>query len=99
MTLNPQDKKLVDPATFDNPLCAKISPIHFYVDEDDEIVRPEVSNKSYDTAIETCKKCSHATDCAEWGIKKEKWGVWGGLTPQERVKIRRRRKISLRDSK
>lgn len=95
-----QNNKIVDPRNFENPLCAKANPILFYVDDEDEIdVKPEFSNKSYDDAIKICRQCSHSTDCAEWGIRNEKWGLWGGLTPQERVKIRRRRKINLRDSK
>ncbi len=92
--------KIIEPSTFEKPACARENPIYFYVDDDDEVDLPaELSNKSYDKAVEICKECFHKVDCAEWGIRYEKWGVWGGLTPLERIRVRRKRGIRVSDSK
>ena len=42
-----------------------------------------------------CGRCPHLQECAEWGIKKERYGIWGGLTAGQRNKIRRQRGIRL----
>lgn len=91
--------KLVHPKTFEEPLCAEVGPTFFYLDDDDDdTVSLSQINNSYKTALEICAKCSHITDCAEWGIQKERWGVWGGLTPPQRANIRRKRNITLKDA-
>jgi len=90
---------LPEPKKFEEPLCAQVGFQFFYIDdEDDDTVPEEMKNNSYKTAIEICKMCIHKTECAEWGIYREKWGVWGGLTPYDRVTIRKRFKITLLDS-
>lgn len=89
-------EKLRDPRTYETPLCAQTSPTFFFLDDDDDPTIPEEAlNKSYATALEICRMCDHRTECAEWGIRHERWGVWGGLTPPQRVQIRRTRKITL----
>lgn len=94
-----QEKKLVNPQTFTNPLCAEVGPQFFFIDdEDDTTIDPETANVSYNIALSICQKCSHITDCAEWGIRQERWGVWGGLTPNDRSIIRRKRNITLRET-
>jgi len=40
-----------------------------------------------------CKKCPHKNECAEWAIKNELFGFWGGLSPKERTNIRRDKRI------
>ena len=42
-----------------------------------------------------CRGCSHRIECAEWGIRKEAFGIWGGLAPRERLSVRRDRRINL----
>jgi hypothetical protein len=44
-----------------------------------------------------CRTCPHKAECAEWGIKNEVHGIWGGLVPKERFSIRLSRNISLRE--
>lgn len=38
-----------------------------------------------------CRRCPVSSECAAWGIAHEQHGVWGGLTPQERITARWRR--------
>ena len=90
------DEKLREPRTYENPMCAQTSPSFFFLDdEDDDTINKETANFSYATALQICKMCEHSAECAEWGIRHEKWGVWGGLTPPQRATIRRTRKITL----
>jgi hypothetical protein len=41
----------------------------------------------------TCNNCPIRQACGEYGIKWEKFGVWGGLTNVERREIRRKRNL------
>lgn len=93
-----ENKKLVEPRSFSNPLCAEVSPSFFYLDDkDDDTIDSASANVNYDNAVSICKRCEHITECAEWGLYKERWGVWGGLTPYDRTLMRKKRKITLLD--
>ena len=76
------------PWEFDNPLCAEIGPAYFFLEDDG---RP-YSHNEYKMVKSLCGTCIHQSDCAEWGIANETFGVWGGLSPRERQSIRRRRR-------
>lgn len=82
------------PRDYENPLCAEVSPTFFYIDDVDE-QDSDTSQKTYNEAAEICKNCSHIEECAEWGIRNERHGFWGGLSPHDRIAIRRKRKITL----
>ena len=43
----------------------------------------------------TCNGCPLIQICADYAIKHEKYGFWGGTTPYERRTIRNKRKIRL----
>ena len=73
------------PREFENPLCAQV---------DGELWFPEKSGDSK-PAKSICLQCSHITECAEWGIKHEAFGIWGGLSNNQRREIRRRRGIAV----
>lgn len=42
-----------------------------------------------------CGACPMFDDCREWGIRHEKYGWWGGLSPMDRVRYRRTHGIVL----
>lgn len=42
-----------------------------------------------------CAECPMRAACAEYGLKWEEHGIWGGLTPMDRRLLRRQRKIVL----
>ncbi len=46
-----------------------------------------------EAAKNLCAACPFVAPCAEWAIRRERWGVWGGLTEDERQAIRRARGI------
>lgn len=92
-------ENLTDPRDFEKPLCAEVGFSFFYLDDkDDDTIEDASSNPSYALALSICEKCKHISECAEWGVYKEKYGVWGGLTPYDRMKIRKKRKITVLDS-
>lgn len=42
-----------------------------------------------------CRRCPVRDECLEHALVHEMWGVWGGLTPLERRRLRRARGIEL----
>lgn len=39
-----------------------------------------------------CRHCPHRQPCLEWALEnRQKHGVWGGTTPQERLNILKKR--------
>lgn len=86
------------PWQFDQPICSQVGVELFYIDDRDD-VRPKVAVLAdYNIARKICDSCVHKIDCAEWGIEHEVHGLWGGLTPQERAKIRKNRGIVVNTS-
>lgn len=77
------------PWDFEDPLCAEVGvEIFFNVDKDDSKIL-HVPLGEYSMARKICEKCVHKIECAQWGIENETHGVWGGLSPNERNKIRK----------
>jgi hypothetical protein len=81
--------KLKPPWQFENPLCAELGPYYYYLEEEES----EYSRNDINKAKSLCNMCDHKFDCAEWGIAKERFGIWGGLNSRERSLIRRRRRV------
>lgn len=50
---------------------------------------------AYATAKAVCRDCWIVDQCAEWAVRHEGDGVWGGLSPREREQIRTRRGLFL----
>ena len=80
-----------EPREYENPLCAEVSGDFWFPDTQADInaVQDATAAKSI------CRRCSHRTECAEWGIRKEYYGIWGGLTLRERQVIRRQKGIRI----
>jgi len=70
------------PWNFENPACAEIGMEPFYpeVDEGDRVHTKQ--------AISICNRCPHLAECAEWGLYRERFGIWGGTTASKRTRIR-----------
>jgi WhiB family redox-sensing transcriptional regulator len=77
------------PTQFENPLCSEI---------DTELFFPENGEQSQAaTAKSICKKCPHITECFEWALHNERYGIWGASSPRDRKKLRNKLKIKLRE--
>jgi len=85
-----------EPHEFEVPLCAQVGGDLFFPDQENEgkLVRINIA-----AAKSICHSCQHITECAEWGIRKERHGIWGALTGHERNIIRRQRNIRLEEDK
>ena len=42
-----------------------------------------------------CLTCPHLAPCRDWGVRHERFGIWGGTTQRERQRIRRELGITL----
>lgn len=42
-----------------------------------------------------CGACPERVTCARWGLEREEFGIWGGMTARERARERRIRGIRL----
>lgn len=42
-----------------------------------------------------CSACVERAGCARWGLEREEFGIWGGMTARERARERRIRGIRL----
>lgn len=49
----------------------------------------------YRPAKRVCSSCHFLAECAEYALHHVSDGVWGGMTPNERVHMRARRRIRM----
>jgi hypothetical protein len=75
---------------FKNPSCAEVGTEVFFPDINDPNHRAHTK-----IAISICNRCPFQTECAEWGITRERYGIWGGLNVEDRNRIRASRGITL----
>ena len=80
-----------EPREYENPLCAQIGGDFWFPEREEGAV--SYIDGQYAKSI--CKRCIHKVECAEWGIRKETFGIWGGLAHRERLQERRDRRINL----
>jgi hypothetical protein len=79
----------------DKPACME-NPSLFYDDDyqpetvdGTQLTRAGIKS-SQDAAVRrVCGDCPFRHPCAEWGIKRERHGWWGGLSPDQRADIRK----------
>lgn len=71
-------------------LCREVGTEFFYTEEG-----KETDISVYSLGRKICAGCRVREACLEWGVQHEEHGLWGGLTPRERQKIRKSRNIIL----
>lgn len=81
-----------EPWNFEDPRCREIGSELFFAERSSGLTTVYAEH-----ARTICGKCIHKSDCAEWGINNEGYGIWGGLTQQQMRSIRKQRRIILRD--
>lgn len=82
------------PWDFEAPLCREVGTESFYPELEDGN-KNDMSHERIANAKRICRMCEHRTACAEWAIHNEVHGIWGGMTPMDRRRVRRRRRIRL----
>ena len=80
-----------EPSQYEAPSCATIGGDFWFPDTKVDV--NSVADTKFATSI--CNRCPHRRECAEWGITKEYFGIWGGLTMRQRQVIRSQRGIRL----
>ena len=80
------------PEEYESPSCATIGGDFWFPDAKVDIK----SARDAAMAKSICNRCPHKTECAQWGIFKEYFGIWGGLNQRERQAIRQQRGITIR---
>ncbi len=71
------------PAFFDDPTRACNG-------EDPEIFFPDEGNHTVYLAKRICGRCKFSIECGQWAMERpEPFGVWGGLTQNDRRRLRR----------
>jgi hypothetical protein len=70
------------PWNYEDPRCKNIDTEIFYP--------PEAEHpREINYILSICGNCVHQVECADWGIKNERFGIWGGLTHGKRAHIRK----------
>jgi len=85
------DNYVRDPREYESPLCAEVDGEYWFPED----ISGNGKYEGVNLAKRICGNCRHRTECAEWGINKERYGMWGGLTSNQRRIIRRQRGIVL----
>ena len=81
-----------EPSHYEAPSCATIGGDFWFPDKEQGSV--SLAEAQYAKSI--CSRCPHRKECAEWGIHKENFGIWGGLNEGQRRLVRRKRRIALK---
>ena len=84
------------PWDFEEPACAEVGVSMFFQTDKDEPTEASIHDNDYRYGKKVCSTCIHQSECTEWGIENEVYGLWGGLTPNERRAFRTKNKIPLK---
>ena len=77
------------PWEFENPLCSEV---------DTELFFPDIGSSSQAfNAKKICNRCPHISECFEWGLHNERFGVWGGASEFDRRKLRAKLNIKIQE--
>ncbi len=74
---------------FTNATCKEIG-LEFFFQEHHSATSSEERK-----AKQICKECPVMKECLEWGLAHESYGIWGGTSPRERMRIRKKRGIEV----
>jgi len=84
------------PWEYEDPSCASVGGDFWFPEFDRNaltIVNADEKQVEAKVAKSICNGCIHKIECQQWGLKHERYGIWGGLSERERYPIRRRLNI------
>ena len=70
----------LDMSWTDGAACAGLNPDDWF---------PVVYTQAHEDARRVCLTCPCVVACRQHGLDHERYGTWGGLTPQDRQRVRR----------
>lgn len=82
-----------EPRFYENPSCAEIGGDLFFPEKENS----QFGNIEIAMAKKICRSCPHQSECADWGLRNERFGIWGGLTESDRRRGRRELNIKLKE--
>lgn len=83
------------PWEYEEPACAEVGTNIFFQPDRDDPEQKGMVDGEYRYARKVCETCPHKMECAEWGIANETYGMWGGLSPVDRNRLRKLRRIPI----
>ena len=87
-----------NPRDFENPGCASPAVADLFFAKDPDEPGYKNADSDYKQAKTICMSCQFRIECADWGIKNELFGMWGGLTPKERQRFRKINGLKVSDT-
>jgi WhiB family redox-sensing transcriptional regulator len=69
---------------WDHAACQGVDPDAFFPPREE----PRITKLRVAAAKAICAGCTVQTQCLEWAVAHERWGIWGNTTPTERRHIR-----------
>lgn len=84
------------PWEYEDPSCASVGGDFWFPEIEKGVVLLSGSDGrriESQVAKSICKSCIHKIECQQWGLKHERFGIWGGLAEPDRNIIRRRLNI------
>lgn len=84
------------PWEYEDPSCASVGGEFWFPEKDAGSLGLTVVNyQSAEVVLAktVCNSCTHKTECGQWGLKHERYGIWGGLGERERNHTRMRLNI------
>ena len=73
------------PWQFEEPSCAEVGGDFWFPEKNGIAIELQIAKK-------ICASCTHKTECLEWALANEDFGIWGGTTNIERRRIKRMRR-------
>ena len=88
------------PWNYESPGCASVGGDFWFPER--SLDPNEIGLFSYTApevllAKSVCNSCIHKTECQQWGLEHERFGIWGGLTEGDRDPIRKRLNIDIEE--
>ena len=82
-----------EPSQFEDPACRGLDTEIFYPDLYEAF---QYSDYALRTIRNICGGCAHRSECLEWAMHHEGFGIWAGTTERQRRELRKHAKITLR---
>ena len=81
------------PWHYESPGCASVGGDFWFPERKDSDNSYSYQSPEVAVAKSICNSCIHKSECQQWGLEHEEFGIWGGLTSRERSIIRTRLNI------
>lgn len=78
------------PWHYENPGCASVGGEFWFPERAPDEFTFSYQSPEVMIAKSICNSCIHKTECQQWGLEHESFGIWGGLTGRE-LELKRKR--------